>query len=267
VVALVAAVAPWLAAPAALAEEVTRPEVLQIKLAWSNMFLIKSAKPVLIDGGSPKDMPAVTEALAKEGLALSDIALVILTHSHSDHAGMAAALQSAGIKIALGRGDLGMAQAGRNDDLKPTNAMGRLLKRFAIDPNFTSFAPDIIVKDSLDLTPWGIGGRAIVMPGHTPGSMVIILDDGRAFVGDMILGGYLGGAVFPDHAGEHYFQADRDANRRNIGTLLDWNVRTFYLGHGGPVTRESVRQAFGASGGAGAALRGRGEAAAEIAKP
>ena len=242
---LLAAAPAVFAAPPGTGESLAAPEVVQIRLSMSNVFLIKAAKPILVDAGSPKDMAVLVAALAQQGLRVEDIALVVLTHAHSDHAGMAAALRRAGAKIAMGRGDLEMARSGRNDDLKPTNVTAFLLKHLAIDPNFEPFAPDIAVGDTLDLAPWGIAGRASAMPGHTPGAMVVLLEDGRAFVGDMILGGYLGGAIRPQRAGEHYFHADRDHNRGNIRILLEHSVQTFYLGHGGPVARASVLDAFG----------------------
>lgn len=71
------------------------------------------------------------------------------------------------------------------------------------------------------------------------------LDDGRSFVGDMMLGRYLGGALMPQRAGEHHFHADRQHNLGNIQTLLKGPGKLFYLGHGGPVTRESIVAAFG----------------------
>jgi hydroxyacylglutathione hydrolase len=226
-------------------EPASQPDVVQLRLSFSNMYLIKSAKPVLIDGGSSADVPALTEGLAAQGLKLQDVALVVLTHSHSDHAGMAAELQRAGIKVAIGEGDVPMAKAGHNDDLKPTNFTAFLLKHFAINPKFEPYTPDFVVKDRFDLRPWGIEGHAQQMPGHTPGSLVVHLDDGRTFVGDMFLGGYMGGRISPHKAGEHYFQANGEQNLRNIQTLLKQPIKTFYLGHGGPVDRASVEGAFG----------------------
>jgi hypothetical protein len=61
----------------------------------------------------------------------------------------------------------------------------------------------------------------------------------------MMLGGYLGGALMPQRAGEHYFHADRQRNLENIQTPLNGPGKLFYLGHGGPVTREAVVAAFG----------------------
>lgn len=227
------------------AEPPVRPEIVQIPLSVSNVYLIKAAKPILIDGGSSADVPALSKALAAQGLRLQDMSLAILTHAHSDHAGMAAELQRAGIKIALGQGDVTMAKAGHNDDLKPTNFTAFLLKHLAINPKFEAFTPDVVVNDKLDLRPWGIDGQALQMPGHTPGSLVVQLDDGRAFVGDMFLGGYLAGLIRPNKAGEHYFHASGELNLRNIKSLLKQPIKIFYLGHGGPVERSSVIEAFG----------------------
>ena len=226
-------------------EEAPVLDIVPIKLSWSNAFLIKSKQPVLVDAGSPKDLPEIERVLATYGVKLADIALVIPTHGHSDHAGAVAQLQrTSAARVALGKGDVPMAKAGHNDDLKPTNFMAKLLKRFAIDPNYEPFVPDIIIDGSLDLAPWGIQGKVLTLPGHTPGSVVVILDDGRALVGDMILGGYFGGAIFPEHAGQHYFHADVDGNLENIKTMLKLPTKTFYLGHGGPVTREGVLKGF-----------------------
>ena len=221
-------------------------DVVQIKLRFSNVYIIRTTKPILIDSGTPKDLPLLVEELGKLGLKLKDLSLLVLTHSHSDHAGLAARLQREGVKVALGEGDVSMAKSGHNDDLKPTNFTAHLLKLFAIDPNFEPFTPDFVVTNELDLQPWGIDGWVVQMPGHTPGSLVLQLKDGRAFVGDMMLGGYLGGQFSPNKAGQHYFHADNERNLKNIQTLLSQPINTFYLGHGGPVDRSSVIEAFGA---------------------
>lgn len=227
------------------APERMSPEVHTIRLSRSNVYLLKTVTPVLIDTGSSNDMPALVEALKAYDLRPEDIALVVLTHGHSDHAGLAAAIKRLGhAKIALGQGDLPLARAGHDDPMVPQNFTARLLARFAIDPHYPAFEPDIVISSELDLSAWGVPGKALVMPGHTAGSLVVLLDRQRAVAGDIILGGYLGGALRPQHAGPHYFQADAQRNEDNIARLLKLGVETFYLGHGGPVTRESVIEAF-----------------------
>jgi hydroxyacylglutathione hydrolase len=236
-----------LAAAAAAAQE-----VVTIPLQWSNVHLIKGPQPVLVDAGGKADVAALSKGLAEHGVRLADIAWVVLTHGHSDHAGAVAGIRrESKARIVIGRGDAPMAAAGHNDDLQPTNLMARALKAFAIDPAYEPFRADVELDAPLDLAPWGLRGRIVPMPGHTPGSLVLLLDDGRAFVGDMMLGGWFGGALFASKAGEHYFQGDLQANHANIRTLLGLPVKTFYLGHGGPVDRASVVAGFGFAGAAG----------------
>ena len=234
------------------------PQVHTIRLSLSNVHLIQApaGRAVLIDAGGKDDIDALAAALHSHGVAWRDIGAVVVTHGHSDHAGLAAEIRRrSDAAIVLGRGDVAMAAAGHNDELKPTNFTARLLMRFAIDPVYEAFAADIVVDDKLDLARFGLSGRVRQVPGHTPGSLVVELADGRAFVGDMVLGGALGGTLWPTRAGEHYFHADRARNAGNIAELLRQRITRFYLGHGGPVSRESVVEAFGAPAAVPAATR------------
>lgn len=224
-----------------------KPEVFTIKLKFSNAHVIRQgANIVLIDAGSKGDLPKLEKSLAEHGIKLAEIKTIILSHGHSDHAGLSAELRRrSGAQVILGRGDEPLASAGHNDDLQPRNFTAFILKKFAIDPSYEAFSPDVFVENELDLSQWGLSGRVFQMPGHTKGSLVVELTDGRAFIGDMILGGYLGGLLFPTRPGEHYFHADANQNLLNILALLKRPMHTFYLGHGGPVTHESVQKVFG----------------------
>jgi hydroxyacylglutathione hydrolase len=219
--------------------------IVQIPLALSNAFLIKSKTPVMIDAGSEEDLGALTDAIEANGVTMNDVGLMVLTHAHSDHVGRAAELQrTSKAKLLLGAGDFDLAREGHNDELKPMNATAHFLKHCIVPHTFPRFIPNYTASEPVDLAPWGIDGKVVPMPGHTAGSLVVVLANKSAFVGDMILGGNFGGALWPQSPGAHYFHADLERNRQNIAALLKQGVETFYLGHGGPVTRADVIEAF-----------------------
>lgn len=219
--------------------------IVRIPLRLSNVHLIKSDPPVLVDSGTIGDMEDLTQALGEHGVRVRELGAVIVTHAHGDHAGLALALRDAShAKVFLGAGDVAQARAGENDPLRPTGLGAALLKPF-ITKIFPSFAPDVVVSQPVDLGPYGVDGQVVEMPGHTAGSLVVVLSNRAAFVGDMIAGGALGGAFFPTDPTEHLYHADRARNRANIEALLRQGIETFYLGHGGPVTRADVIAAFG----------------------
>ncbi len=232
---------------AAFAQAGKPVEVVSITLSMSNVHLIKSAsRYFLVDSGSKDDLPALTAALAQQGVALNEIAAVLLTHGHADHAGLAAEIRRrSGALLIAGSGDRSMLAAGVNDPVTPTGLTARLLLMLPLDPRFEPFRADIEVAQETDLSTVGFAGRAVPTPGHTPGSLAFVLDDGRAFIGDMILGGWWGGAVFAQHPGEHYFHGDRQRNTESLLGLAKQPIRQCFLGHGGPVSQDALRDYLG----------------------
>lgn len=218
-------------------------EIVQIPLTWSNAFLIRSTPPTLIDAGAGTNLRELQSALEAQQVELEDIGLVILTHGHADHTGLAAELQRRGARVVLGEGDAGLAQRGANGPVPPMGLIARLLGLF-VPKQYEAFAPNVRVTAELDLTPEGLAATVVPMPGHTAGSIAVLLPNHAAFVGDLVLGGSWGGRLSPHEPGEHYFHDDAEANRRQLEALLARGVETFYLGHGGPVRRADVLRAF-----------------------
>jgi len=215
--------------------------VTSIPLSYSTVHVIHAPRPVLIDTGSKDDLPALEAGLRDAGVAWTDLAAVIVTHGHSDHAGLAAEIRRrSGAQLILGRADLPMVAVGRHDRLQPIGFAARVLERFALDPNYEAFVPDVLVDDEFDLGRFGIAGTVRQTPGHTPGSLVVELRDGRAFIGDLAVGGWLMGRLWPSRATEHPFQADRARNLARLRELLGRPLHTFFTGHGGPVARQSL---------------------------
>jgi hypothetical protein len=58
------------------------------------------------------------------------------------------------------------------------------------------------------------------------------------------MGGYIGGTFFPHLPDYHYFIDDMDEVHRSILKILEFESDKFYVGHGGPLTRDRIEKRF-----------------------
>ena len=233
--------------------------VVQVPLQWNNAYLLlgdgdSARRAILVDPGSPGDgdFERLSEALAEHGLGWQDLTLVVVTHGHADHAGGAARVaEASGAPVLAGAADLERLRAGDGGDLPTMGLEARLVRPF-VPKTFPPVEPDHTLsatpgRSSLDLRPYGVAGTALLMPGHTAGSLVVTLDGGgrrEAVVGDLFRGGIMGGRVDAHTPHRHYFHDDADRAEAAVGALLDRGVTRFYLGHGGPVSAAAARERF-----------------------
>jgi glyoxylase-like metal-dependent hydrolase (beta-lactamase superfamily II) len=216
--------------------------IYPIKLSISTCFLVEGTGKILIDTGSPGEGERIIQALRKRGVELSDLSLILHTHGHSDHCGSTVELiKRHKIPTAIHSSDGHMTKNGRNDHLKTTNLTAKLIKPF-VDKPFPAFEADILVDDYMDLTTYGINGVLHSTPGHTKGSISVAFDNREAIIGDLLMGGYLGGQFFPHLANYHYFIEDLSDFNKSIKKILEFKTDHFYSGHGGPITRESIEK-------------------------
>jgi glyoxylase-like metal-dependent hydrolase (beta-lactamase superfamily II) len=189
--------------------------LVRIKGTISNSYLLLGDKPVLVDAGAPGDLKRILTALKKNGVAPKDLALILLTHGHGDHAGCAAELRRrTGAKIAIHTDDARLARTGRSGVLAVQDILGRFMRPY-IDEEFEPFEPDIVFEQGIDLAPYGLRGRVLPTPGHTRGSVSVILANGEALIGDVLRGSLL----FPNRARDHYFCNDPERNQHSIVRL------------------------------------------------
>ena len=88
----------------------------------------------------------------------------------------------------------------------------------------------------------GVPGKAVLLPGHTEGSLVVVLPQ-AALVGDLFRG-----SIFSNSAEVHFYICDLEANRRDVERLITElapSVSWFFPGHFGPLEKAAVLQRFG----------------------
>lgn len=189
--------------------------LVRIRCAISNSYLLLGERPVLVDTGAPGDLKRILGALKANKVEPKELALIVLTHGHSSHAGGAAELKrSSGVKIALHHGDVGLVRSGENGVLAATGPSARLIRPFVDEP-FEPFEPDVVFRDGFSLEPHGVRGRVFATPGHTPGSSSVVLANGEAIIGDVLRGSLL----VPNQARPHFFCNDPEMNARSIVRL------------------------------------------------
>jgi hydroxyacylglutathione hydrolase len=217
-----------------------------IKLGFDHCYIIRDGGCIMVDGGSPGQAEGFRQALAKLSLNPSDIKLVVLTHGHWDHIASAQAIQSiTGARLALHR----LEKDCLEQSLKPlppaVTAWGRIFTKimalFMPSVHIPPAKVDVVLGDeALSLAEYGIPGKIMATPGHSSGSVSVVLETGDAFVGDLAM------AEFPLRLspGLPIFAEDMRQVRRSWQALLDAGVKTIYPAHGAPFPADIMRRAL-----------------------
>lgn len=116
---------------------------------------------------------------------------------------------------------------------RPIAYLGKLLER-KVAP-FTPFTVDIPVDEYLSLNETGLNIEIIHTPGHTQGSISVIVDREIAIVGDAMFGVFPG-SIFPP------FANDVPLMKRSWKKLLDTGCVLFLPGHGRKINRELLEK-------------------------
>lgn len=217
--------------------------VIPISVGFVNVFLIKGKHSILIDAGMPKSGEKILKKIAAHGVVSGDISLIILTHCHYDHFGSIMELkEKTGAKVAIHKNDADYLKEGKNSPILPLRGLGKIAAFIPSDKRyFAGLEPDIVINKQMSLTKFGIKGKVISTPGHTPGSMSIILESGEAIVGDLIMGGIIRkkSPVYP------IFGYDQSEVQRSIESVAKSNPTRIFPSHGASFETSIMFEKFG----------------------
>ena len=216
-----------------------------------NSYLLGEGSDVtIIDAGVPGYWSDLPGELAAMGRTLDDVRAVVLTHGHSDHIGFAErARRERGVPVrvheldaALARGEVPNPAKG-SGPIRPLPLLRFLLLTIAKGALRTQRLGEVATfGDGATLDVPG-SPRAILLPGHTPGSAALhVPDRGCLFIGDAIATvavttGATGPMVAP-------FTADPPLAVASLSRLDGLEAQWVLPGHGQPWTggvAEAVR--------------------------
>lgn len=197
-----------------------------IKSGNTNCYLIKLGRAyALIDTGTALDKDFLTKLQAIA--PLNQIEIVILTHGHYDHIGHAAKLQKEyGSKIVIHQKDFDKAANGTMDFPKARGLFSNCIRNTTMKEmehaKFIPFNADIVIRSQEQLVHYP-QIQIVELPGHTPGSIGVMLD-GNLFVGDLMMN-----MPVPTKS---WFAEDFDILAKNIKKIKELNIQRIYPGHG-----------------------------------
>jgi len=171
--------------------ETMETEIIDINLGMNHCYLIREKGLILVDAGVPKKIKSFRKQLAKHSINPKDISLVVVTHAHFDHMGtLDDIVKLTGARVAVHEFDRPDMEKGVSDLPIGNSTWGKisinLLRPFMKNIRVPGVIPDIVIKnDEYSLESFGIKGRILFTPGHTRGSLSVLLDSGDAFVGCM----------------------------------------------------------------------------------
>jgi hydroxyacylglutathione hydrolase len=155
---------------------------------YSNAYLIESENGlVLVDTGAKRNDKKIVGKIKE--ITNKDLKLIFITHAHFDHYGSAKALRkTTGAPICVYKDDAEAMTQGRTP-LPKVRKWGYLVRMIyplhqLFDPT-PKTNPDVLAVDGMELDAYGVHARIVHLPGHTPGSSILVLEGKYAFVGDL----------------------------------------------------------------------------------
>jgi hydroxyacylglutathione hydrolase len=217
-----------------------------IGLDFVNAYLLRAKDGfVLVDTGLPYQWKRLEKELISAGCLPGTLKLVILTHGDWDHTGNVQKLREKyNVKAAMHAGDVPQVEKGVFLKRKVRPLMYRIIFIFRMlmrklqknKMNIPKFKPDIILSDGQSLAEYGLAAKIIHLPGHTPGSIAVLTDDGDLFAGDTFVNSKKPTAA---RIIENFGQLEDSLER-----IMKLNVKTVYPGHGKPFLMEEITPVF-----------------------
>jgi len=223
-----------------------RVNIHPVTLGFDHCYVIQGEGVIMIDGGAPKQAKRFLKAIERLSAKPEEIKLIVITHGHWDHIGSAKDIKDiTGAKIAMHQQEKDCLEK----SLKPLppgvtlwgRIFAKIMAMFMPFVHIPATDVDVVLGDEeLSLAEYGIPGRVIYTPGHSSGSVSVLLETGDAFVGDLAMN------KFPlcFSPGLPIFAEDLHRVKESWKLLLDQGAETVYPAHGEPFSVDIIRKAL-----------------------
>lgn len=205
-----------------------------------NVFLLTNdTRSIMVDTGIGLCWSTLSQR-TKQACKEKHLETLILTHTHFDHSANAAQVKKIfKPKIIVHEKEAMYLQQGCSPLPRGTQFYNKTLMDIVrkIELPFQRFKPvqgDIVIKDMYDFTASGFNAYVMHTPGHTAGSLSLIVDNEVALVGDTLVGYFKGHSV-------PAFADKPDQLVDSWTRLLDTGCQVFLPAHGREISRDELQ--------------------------
>ncbi|MCJ7471473.1 MAG: MBL fold metallo-hydrolase [Actinobacteria bacterium] len=204
--------------------------LLPFKLGSVNCYLIENdSNYVLIDTGGSNQRTELERQLENAGCKPGHLKLIVITHGDFDHTGNAAYLRHKfAVQVAMHQCDSRMAEYGNMfaNRKKPNILIQKIIPILSGFGKKERFKPDILIEEGDDLTAYGLSVNVLSIPGHSEGSIGILMDNSDLFCGDLFEN--------KENPLLNSIMDDIAAAKASVEKLKRLEIKTVYPGHGKP---------------------------------
>lgn len=212
--------------------------IFRILSGRSNVFVLTNgAKNILIDTGTSRNWNKLIRRLDK--LGVTHIDYLVLTHTHFDHAGNAFKIKEKyQASVIVHRSEASSLESGTMIIPNGTNIITKaIINAFGklVEPmlNYKPCKFDVLTDEKFELSEFGFRAYILHTPGHSCGSVSVIVDNEIALVGDAMFGVFKN-SIFPPYA------EDVSQMIKSWGILLNTNCSVYLPSHGSANSRQLV---------------------------
>jgi glyoxylase-like metal-dependent hydrolase (beta-lactamase superfamily II) len=213
----------------------------------NNYIIITEDGCIAIDTGYAGGFDKFARKLLKNGLRMSDIKYIFLTHAHDDHAGfLGELLDATSATLILHRDAVERLKKGQNSfeggcTSQKALSFCKVLALFGkgkhlFPPIDVSGKAITVAQDDQTFMKLGIEAKVLLLPGHTVDSIGLLLKDGVLFCGDAAMNG-------PTMTARHPIWLENlEEHRKTWDTIITSGAKTIYSGHGKPFPAADLKR-------------------------
>ena len=205
---------------------------IKINMGAANAYLVQGEEGyLLIDAGVKGKINKLKNKMDEYNVSFEDIKLIVITHVHYDHVGNLKEIKNKSkAPVLVHKREAELLKNGESHFPAGNNLLGKMIVKTAgramnKQNNFNPVQPDIQMKDYYNLKGFGFEGEIIHTPGHSAGSITVIIDNRHCFVGDTMFS-FIPFTVNPP------FADDSAQLIESWEKLASTDCKFFYPGHG-----------------------------------